>query len=215
MFPYLYVCVLKKTEGDILYYVIQVAPGMEDRTEAFIRNKVPVELYHHCFHPLRHVRKKFHGEWKDIHEKLLPGYVFIVSDSVEVLYNELKQVPLLTKMLGKDGREFVALRESEVEWLERLLGAPEAEDCGGKGTDEPNGSRIDCRDGDSQFMEVGLSQVSVQDKIAILSGPLKNMEGKIRKINLHKRVAEVEVDFMAKKTIVYLGLEIVGNNDTE
>ncbi len=37
------------------------------------------------------------------------------------------------------------------------------------------------------------------------------MDGMIRKINLHKRIAEVEVEFMNRKTIVYLGIELLDN----
>ncbi len=60
--------------------------------------------------------------------------------------------------------------------------------------------------------EASLSLVKVieGDGIRILSGPLKDMEGRIRKINLHKRTAEVEVDFMNRKTVVHLGIEMVG-----
>ena len=46
--------------------------------------------------------------------------------------------------------------------------------------------------------------------MTILSGPLKSVEGQIKKINLHRRIAEVEVDFMNRKTVVYLGIEMVG-----
>ena len=58
-------------------------------------------------------------------------------------------------------------------------------------------------------MEVQISRVSVSedDKITILSGPLKNMEGCIKKIDLHRRIAKVEVDFM--KTVIHLGIEMV------
>lgn len=61
-------------------------------------------------------------------------------------------------------------------------------------------------------MEVQLSQVSVSDNdvITILSGPLKNMEGRIKKIDLHRRMAKVEVDFMNRKTVIHLGIEMVG-----
>jgi transcriptional antiterminator NusG len=173
-----------------MYYVIQVAPGMEEKTEILIQRRVRNELYARCFHPVRHVRKKFHGEWKDQHEKLLPGYVFIMSNSIQELYLELQKVPLLTKLLGKDGEQFVALQEDEGGWLERLMG--------------PAGD----------FSEVGLSQVvAEQDKVIVLSGPLKNIEGFVKKINLHKRIAEVEVDFMNRKTILHLGIEIVGKNE--
>ena len=177
--------------GRALYYVIQVAPGMEEKTEVLIQKRVKSGLYERCFHPIRHVKKKFHGEWKEQYEKLLPGYVFIISDFIQELYLELRKVPLLTKLLGKDGEQFAALCEEEINWLERLMGSK---------TGESN--------------EVGLSQVvAEQDAVMILSGPLKNMEGYIKKINLHKRIAEVEVNFMNRKTTLYLGIEIVGKKE--
>ena len=60
-------------------------------------------------------------------------------------------------------------------------------------------------------MEVQISRVSVSedDKITILSGPLKNMEGCIKKIDLHRRIAKVEVNFMNRKTVIHLGIEMV------
>ena len=63
-------------------------------------------------------------------------------------------------------------------------------------------------------VEIGLSQIQAEgDAITILSGPLKNMEGYIRKIHLHRRIAEVEVDFMGRKTVIHLGIEMVGKRD--
>ncbi len=68
---------------------------------------------------------------------------------------------------------------------------------------------------ESAGYEVGLSRVAVaeNDEVVILSGPLENMKGMIKKINLHKRVAEVEVDFMNRKTVIYLGIELVAKPD--
>ncbi len=177
-----------------MYYVIQVTPGMEEKTELLIRRKVAKGVYTRCFYPVRHMRKKFHGEWKDLYEKLLPGYVFIVSRSIHELYKELQRVPVLTKMLGKEDDLFIALAENEVAWLEQIVNM--------------NGNKIKAEDGQ---VEAGLSQVMVtgENKATVLSGPLKGMEGIIRKMNLHKRIAEVEVEFMGRKTIVYLGIEIV------
>lgn len=171
------------------YYVIQVAPGAEVRTETLIGARVDKRLYKDCFHPLRHVRKKFHGEWKDSHEKLIPGYVFIISGCIEELYRELKHVPALTKLLGhSEGRLFIPLSSGEAEWLEKVTAG---------GTEAPL-SRI---------------AVSEGDEVTVLEGPLKDMEGNIKKINLHRRIAEVEVEFMGRKTIIHLGIEIVAKDD--
>ena len=134
-----------------------------------------------------------------------------------MLYQELKRVPMLTKVLGRDGELFVALREGEVEWLEALLGMEE-----GMGGDESDSGiqmnmvadMEDVVSADGCAIEVGLSQVLVEnERVVILSGPLKNVEGRVRKYNLHKRVAEVEVEFMGRKTVIYLGVEMVGRKE--
>ena len=56
-----------------------------------------------------------------------------------------------------------------------------------------------------------MSQVAVGEgrQVRILSGPLKNLEGKIQKINLHKRIAIVETEFMGNRSLLHLGIEIV------
>ena len=96
-------------------------------------------------------------------------------------------VPAFTRLLGKDGEHFIPLSDHEVEWLEWMIESPD------------------------QNMEVQLSQVSVSEDaaISILSGPLKNLEGCIKKIDLHRRIAKVEVNFMNRKIVVHLGIEMV------
>lgn len=173
-----------------MYYVIQVAPGKEDETEMYIMERVPERLYSSCFHPTRCMRKKFHGKWRDKREKLLPGYVFIESEKVCELYPTLRRIPMMTKLLGWE-REFItALTERETAWLEKLVSIGRGGSING---------------------DVPLSQVEVDenDEVKILSGPLQDMEGMIKKINLHKRIAEVEVEFMGRKTIIYLGIEMI------
>ena len=170
-----------------MYYVIQVASGMEDKAEEQIRAMIEKGVYNHCFHPIRHVKKKIRGEWKELYEKLLPGYVFVTSNDVRELYLKLKYVPAFTKILGKTNDQFIPLPEDEVEWIEKII------------------------DSADENMRVGISQIAVteNDEITILSGPLKNIEGCIRKIDLHRRIAKVEVDFMNRKTVIHLGVEMV------
>ena len=168
------------------YYVIQVAPRAEAKTEALIRARLDAGLYGRCFHPLRHVRKKFRGQWRDMHEKLIPGYVFLTAPSALELYEGLRLVPALTKLLGKnDGSLFVPLPPEEAQWLEKVTA----------GGDEA---------------KLSLVSVSEGDAVTVVDGPLKDLEGCVRKIHLHRRVAEVEVDFMGRKTVIHLGIELVG-----
>lgn len=172
------------------YYVIQVSPGKEKDTELFIAKRIAKEVCSSCFHPVRHVRKKFHGEWMDRLEKLLPGYVFLSSEDAEELFFALKEIPMLTKLLGWELESFTALTYQETEWLEALISVD--------------------RDG-RMTGEVPLSQIEINenDEIRILSGPLQNMEGMVKRINLHKRIAEVEVEFMGRMIVLHLGIEMV------
>lgn len=168
------------------YYVIQVAPRAEAKTEALIRAKLDAGLYGRCFHPLRHVRKKFRGQWRDMHEKLIPGYVFLTAPSALELYEGLRLVPALTKLLGKnDGNLFVPLPPEEAQWLEKVTA----------GGDEA---------------ALSLVAISEGEAVTVLDGPLKDLEGHVRKLHLHRRIAEVEVDFMGRKTVIHLGIELVG-----
>lgn len=178
----------KDGESGETYFVIQVAPRAEEKTETLIKARVDAGLYGRCFHPLRHVRKKFRGEWRDMHEKLIPGYVFLTSTSASELYEDLRRVPALTKMLGRnEGELFVPLAPQEAQWLEKITaGGVEA--------------------------EISLISISEGDKVNILDGPLKDLEGCVRKINLHRRIAEVEVGFMGQKTVIHLGIEMVGKD---
>lgn len=174
------------------YYVLQITPREEEKTEAHIRKILPDDLYDQCFHPTRLMRKKFHGKWVEVHEKLLPGYVFVTTEDAEKLYLCLKRIPLLTKMLGRDLEYFVRLSGQEETWLDLLL-----KKNGQKGAAEKN--------------EVGLSQIDIQEgnEIRIVSGPLADMEGMVKKINLHKMIAEVEVPFMNGSTVIHLGIELI------
>ena len=64
---------------------------------------------------------------------------------------------------------------------------------------------------DAAWQEVSISKVRIDEgnEIRIISGPLKHMGGMIKKINLHKRMAEVEIEFMNRRTVIYLGIELL------
>lgn len=179
-----------------MYYVIQVAPGKETDAELYITERVAEELYSSCFHPVRHVKKKFRGEWRDKHEKLLPGYVFINSENAERLHESLKGIPMMTKILGWHLEYITPLTDGETAWLEALVAVRQD----GKITGEVPLSQI---------------EISENDEVRILSGPLTDMAGMVRKINLHKRIAEVEVTFMGRRTVIHLGIEMIEKKEEQ
>ena len=173
-------------KSSMKYFVLRVESGRERTTEELIRLLVPREMCRECFHLSRHMKKKFHGEWKDYSEHLLPGYVFVISENPAGLYEKLRKVPRLTRLLGRDEDHFTPLTTRDILWL-KSFGACE----------------------ESPVVE--LSQVKVEEgnKVRVVSGPLQNMEGYIKRIYLHKRYAEVEIPFMGQTMNVHLGIEIL------
>ena len=175
-----------------MYYVIQVSPNEEQKIIRLIKNAIPKELCRECFLPMRNIRRKICGELMDIREKLFPGYVFVESHEPQELYEKLKEIPHLTKMLGVDfddnsqALEFIELPANEIAWLTQIMS-------------------------DDDKNTVPLSQVAVdaQGNIKILSGALTYLADRVLKFDLHKRIAKVQVQFKGTLTVLHLGIEII------
>ncbi|NBH71977.1 antiterminator LoaP [Clostridiaceae bacterium] len=167
-----------------MWYVIQTLGGEEEHTADMIRRRVPSYYIEECFIPKRERMKKFYGQWNKVEEILFPAYIFVATDRPGELYQELRRVPRLTKVLGREEGYFVALSEEE-ESLVRNLGG--------------------------HMHRAGLSKVVVGEgkKIRVIEGPLKDYAGDVVKVNLHKREVVVRVGFMGRETELRLGIEMV------
>jgi transcriptional antiterminator NusG len=184
-----------------MWLVMQVVSGREGHTVLLMERLLSGGVLEKCFVPMRRMKKKYQGSWKEITEKLFPGYVFLISKQPQLLYDELKRIPALTKLLGSCEEYFTPLSEDDVRLLRGLQDMQDPEK-------EPNRDWIRCNQ--QETPAVGLSRVVVGEKnqIKIISGPLKNLEGRIKKINLHKRIAVVETEFMGNQSLIHLGIEI-------
>ena len=166
-----------------MWYVIQPLGGKEEETAGMIRRNISSCYAKECFIPKRERYKKFHGVWNKEEEILFRGYVFVVSEKPEGLYRELKQIPRLTRLLGREDEYFFALSQEE-EKMVRGLG------------DEKHKTSI-------SRIEVGEGK-----KIRVRVGPLKGFTGDVVKVNLHKREVVVRVAFMGRPMELKMGVEI-------
>lgn len=168
-----------------MWYVIQTFNGEEEKTADMVRKTIHSCNVKDCFVPKRERMKKFHGCWNKVEEILFPGYVFLLLEKPEKVYQELKKVPMLTKLLGREGDYFFPLDE-EGERLVKKLGA--------KGH------------------KAALSKVLVEEGklVRVIDGPLKDYVGNVVKVNLHKREVVVAVEFMGRRMELKLGVEMVG-----
>lgn len=136
------------------------------------------------FYPIPYYqqKKRFQGEWHIQERILFPGYVFLIAENPEKLVNGLRKVIGLTKLIGT-GDEIVPLVQEEIDLLMKI------------GTDK-------------QLVEMS-SGIIENDRVQILSGPLMGMEGNIRRIDRHKRIAYMEIEMFGRTVEMKVGLEII------
>lgn len=171
-----------------MWYVIQTLGGEEEKTADIIKKRVSSYYIEDCFIPKRERMKKFHGYWNKVEEILFPGYVFVISQQPEVLYQELRQIPKLTKILGRENEHFVTLDEEEQRLIQEI--------------------------GDEDH-RTSLSKVTVAEgnRVQVIEGPLKGYLGNVVKVNLHKREVIVKVSFMGREIELFMGVEMVDSKE--
>ncbi len=165
-----------------MWYVIQVFIGTEENVKCQCESKISQDILQQCFIPYYEEKRKYQGQWHTQKKILFPGYVFLVSDNVERLFEALKCITAWTKMIGT-GREVVPLSDSEAALLERMVNK-------------------------DKVVEMSLGVIE-NDEVRILQGPLQEMEGTIRKIDRHKRIAWLEIEMFGRTVNMQVGCEIV------
>lgn len=133
-------------------------------------------------YPILSTEETISGQWHIQESILFPGYVFLITQNPEKLVNGLRKVIGLTKLIGT-GDEIVPLVQEEIDLLMKI------------GTDK-------------QLVEMS-SGIIENDRVQILSGPLMGMEGNIRRIDRHKRIAYLEIEMFGRTVEMKVGLEII------
>ena len=168
-----------------MWYVIQVRTGTEENICCQCRKIIDSSILERCFIPYYQEKKKYQGKWHTQERILFPGYVFLVTNHVEELYESLKDIIGSTRLIGT-GEEIVPLSEEEVTLLLRL----------GK---------------EEQLVELSTGIIE-NSQIRILEGPLVGMEGMIRKIDRHKRKAWLEIEMFGRTVEMQVGLEVIAKS---
>ncbi len=165
-----------------MWYVIQVKSGTEENIRIQCEKNISREILSRCFVPHYEEKRKFSGEWRVYEKILFPGYLFLVSGHLDDLYQSLKRIIGMTRLLGT-GKEIVPLTRQETELLLRLGGRAQV---------------------------VKFSQGLIEhSRVHILSGPMQGMEGYIRKLDRHKRKAYLEIPMFGRVLTIQVGLEII------
>lgn len=164
-----------------MWYVLQTRTGTEEKIRMQCQKHISEEVLERCFIPYYEEQKHIRGKWTTQTKVLFPGYVFMVSENIEMLYEGLKGIIGLTRLIGI-GEEIVPLSEEEIQFLESFSG-------------------------ENQVVEMSEGIIE-HSHVKILSGPLQGKEGYIRKIDRHKRKAWLEMEMFGRTQKIQVGLEI-------
>ena len=165
-----------------MWYVIQVRSGREEIIRKSIQSVLSEDSYEECRIIYWESMRRYQGAWHKVQKIMFPGYLFIQSQDVGLLSQELRKIQKLTKLLHYD-HEIVALTPSEKAFMYHLLG-------------------------DQEVVEMSYG-IQEGDQVIVMEGPLKGQETRIRRIDRHKRKAIIEVHFLGTLRELEIGLEIV------
>lgn len=167
------------------WYVIQVQPKSEYRLCTKIKDRISKSLYKDCFVPQAEYLYKKDGVFEKRIRPLFSGYIFVVTDSVKDFYDSLKKIDGFKRLL-KSGEDFAPISRDEADFIAGIT--------------------------DKEY-NVSLSAGFIIDtKITITSGPLVGNEGVIKKIDRHKRIGLIEINFMGQPQLLKMPLEIISKS---
>ncbi len=163
------------------YFVIQVKTLGEDK---FIDRAGPVVDNENgkLIWPRRNLKIRRKGEWNDSLAPIFPGYMFLdINEVTTDLFLQLRKIPGFFRFL-QSNQNIVSLSGRDMELLAHFISFGEVVDKSVAAFDENN-------------------------RIKIISGPLKGLEGLIVKVDRRKGRAKVRLDMFKDSFMIDFGFE--------
>ena len=104
-----------------MWYVMQVRTGNEFYMKQQCERMISPEAAEKIFIPLTERKVQRNHEWRLEKFPLFAGYVFVISEQVELFQTEMRRLYGFKRLLGADG-EIVPLTTAEVTFMEGLGG---------------------------------------------------------------------------------------------
>ncbi len=163
-----------------MWYVIQVQTRRETEIAGRCRDKI-MRPDEDVFVILRERMYRTREGTEKILVPVFPGYVFVETDRIDDFRIRLYDIKMMTKVL-RAGEDTVPVYPEEEAFLRKISG-------------EDHVVRF------SGGYEIG-------KKLTVTEGPLKGFEGKVKRIDRHKKYAVLEVSLMGQAVDVQMGIEV-------
>lgn len=164
-----------------MWYVLQTMTGKEEELVNLIRKMLPGQCYTDCF--VAYYERVWRKQQKSyVHiERLFPGYVFILTDTPDDVFMELKRVPAMSKLLADGNYNFLSLKHEEEDFLEKMLG-------------------------ETHIVQLSYVETNGKGKVYRVTGPLKNYLTQIVRYQFKKRYAIIRLKMLGEEKTVSLGI---------
>lgn len=167
------------------WYVLFVETGYEDKFCRYARkiiNQQYKELEYSLLVPKRKIFERKQGIRREVIKIIFPGYVFLETDSILDFFFQTRNSPHLIRFL-RDDCHFLEVKREEIKPILLLI--------------------------DSDGI-IELSKAFIEDDVVkIKEGPLRGMEGVIKKIDKRKGRAKVSFILNECHILIDLGIEIL------
>lgn len=168
------------------YFVIQVKTlgedKFKDRAGPVVENESGKLIW-----PRRNLKIRRKGEWNDSLAPIFPGYLFLdINEVTTDLYLQLRKIPGFFRFL-QSNQNIISLSGRDMELLTHFISFGEVVDKSVAMFDENN-------------------------RIKIISGPLKGLEGLIVKVDRRKGRAKVRLDMFKDSFLIDFGFEAIDNS---
>ena len=173
-----------------MYFVIFVFTGKEETTINNITKHIDPNLYDDIFSPCTEKLIKVKKKWVKDTKKMFPGYIFVETNDPKAFSDSLYFIPGFKKLLGNNEDVFYPLTDIETETINKLVNKE-----------------------NDYVVKTSIIKIHEGKQIEIIDGPLKGVSGNVKKIDVHKRVAYVEIEMAGRLCVTQLGVEILAEKE--
>lgn len=168
-----------------MWCVLRCRPGKAEEIMMSCRRNISDDILRDIFVFTYERMRRYEGNWHLETREMFPNYIFLETDEPGKLFKKLEAYRGIVQML-EDNDQFRIVLPEEENFLSDLCGK-------------------------QHHME--MSEGYIRDGMThVIRGPLMGMEGRIRRIDRHKRIASVDVPDGKQGRLVTVGLEITAKN---
>lgn len=165
-----------------MWYAMQVQSGSEKKVMQLCRATFSASILQECFYPCFEQVHKKGGQRHIITAPLFPGYLFLVTDQIRELSQELWKIPAITKLL-KVGHEIIPIQKEEEIFLKT-------------------------HGGENHIFTLSKGYM-MGDYVQIEEGAFAGYYGKLVYVDRHNRYGVMQVQMFSKTVEMQFGLEII------